>query len=90
MSARMSAAHKTKLSSKVNMMIDLQRLREMTSQELCLLGAGELAYVKPIVFEDAPCFAVNAADGRQLGIAVYYGSAVSAIREHELYPVSVH
>jgi hypothetical protein len=74
----------------MKIMIDLQRLREMTSQEFCLLGAGELAYVKPIVFEDSPCFAVNTADGRQLGIAADYASAVSAIREHELYPVSVH
>jgi hypothetical protein len=86
----MFAAQKTKMSSEVNMMIDMQRLREMTSQEFCLLGAGELAYVKPIVFEDAPCFAVTAADGRQLGIAADYASAVSAIRQHELYPVSVH
>ena len=71
-------------------MIDMKKLREMTSQEFCLLGADELAYVKPTVFKNTPCFLFSTADGRQLGIAEDYVTAVMAVRQHDLYPVSVH
>ncbi len=71
-------------------MIDVKRLREMTSQEFCLLGSEELAYVKPITVKNTPCFLVSAADGRQLWIADDYASAVMAVRQHDLSPVSVH
>jgi hypothetical protein len=33
-------------------MIDLKRIREMTSREFCLLGANDPAYVKPIITND--------------------------------------
>ena len=49
-------------------MIDMKKLREMTSQEFCLLGADELAYVKPIVFKNTPCFLFSTADGRNWGL----------------------
>lgn len=71
-------------------MIDMKKLRGMTSQEFCLLGTEELAYVKPITFKNTPCFLVSAADGRQLWIAEDYESAVMAVHEHDLHPVSVH
>ena len=37
-----------------------------------------------------PCFLFSTADGRQLGIAENYFYAVMAVRQDDLYPVSVH
>ena len=41
--------------------------RNLSSQDLAALGIQNIAYVKPILHEGEPAFAVHAADGTKLG-----------------------
>ena len=76
----------------------------LTQENLASLGAGQIAYVKPIMSEDAAklypqvgsiqpgvkLFTLNAADGTPIMIADSAEIAVANAWEHELVPVAVH
>ncbi|MGJ4857774.1 DUF1150 family protein [Labrys sp. La1] len=75
-----------------------------TPEMLAALGAGHVAYVKPIMSEDAmrlypqlgeirpglKLFTLNAADGTPIMISDSAESAVANAWEQELEPVSLH
>jgi hypothetical protein len=75
-----------------------------TPESLAALGAGQIAYVKPIMSEDAvklypqvgairpgiKLFTLTAADGTPIMIADSAETAVANAWENELVPVSVH
>jgi len=75
-----------------------------TVEALAALGAGHIAYVKPIMSEDAvklypqvgsirpgvQLFTLNAADGTPIMIADSAEVAVANAWEHELVPMAVH
>jgi hypothetical protein len=75
-----------------------------TPEMLAALGAGEVAYVKPIMSEDAMrlypqvgsikpgvrLFTLNAADGTPIMIADSAATAVANAWENELTPVALH
>jgi hypothetical protein len=75
-----------------------------TPESLAALGAGEIAYVKPIMSEDAArlypqvgsiqpgvqLFTLNAADGTPIMIADSAELAMANARENELVPLAVH
>jgi hypothetical protein len=75
-----------------------------TPEALAALGAGHIAYVKPIMSEDAmklypqvgairpgvKLFTLNAADGTPIMIADSAEVAVANAWEHELVPLAVH
>lgn len=67
-----------------------QRPSQITAQDFLALGVNDLAYVKPVVVEDAPAFGVFAADGTQIAVMPSREVAFSAVRQHNLEPVSVH
>lgn len=71
-------------------MIDINKLREMTAQDLALLGSEEIVYVRPVVVEDETRFAVNTADGRPILVAPDLDTAIQAALEYDLEPVQVH
>jgi len=52
--------------------------REMSEKDLEKLGANEIAYVRPIIVDNRTQFMVMAGDGRELGIAPDYTTAVTA------------
>lgn len=75
-----------------------------TPETLAALGAGQIAYVKPIMSEEAAklfpqvgsirpgirLFTLTAADGTPIMIANSAETAVANAWEHELVPVAVH
>ena len=71
-------------------MMTFEKLREMSERDLAALGANDIAYVRPIVVDNETRFLLLAGDGRQLGVAPDYQTAVAAALEHDFQPVSVH
>ena len=71
-------------------MIVSERLRQMSTTDLALLGVQEVAYVKPVMVDGSTAYGVFAANGTQAGILPTREAAFAAIREHGLEPVSVH
>jgi hypothetical protein len=65
-------------------------VRALTAAEFGQLGAGHIAYVRPIVISGAQAFAICAADGTQMAVAPDAAMAAAAIRQHEMEPLSVH
>jgi len=75
-----------------------------TPEMLAALGAGQVAYVKPIMSEDAVrlypqvgemrpgirLFTLNAADGTPIMISDSAETAVANAWENELVPVALH
>ena len=68
----------------------IERFPTFTPQEFALLGLQDIAYVKRVILNDAPAFAVCAADGTQIAVLSDYQVALAAVRQHELEPLSVH
>jgi hypothetical protein len=76
----------------------------MTSQELALLGNGEIAYIRPLkaidvkklfpqltgVPDGIDLFAVYTADGTPIALTDSFNAAVANVRENDLAAVSVH
>lgn len=71
-------------------MIDVQKLRDISPDDLALLGADDLAYVRRITLAEETVFAVNTADGRQIAVADDFEAAIMAAQEYSYYTVSVH
>jgi hypothetical protein len=68
----------------------IERFPTFTPKEFALLGLQDIAYVKRIIVNDAPAFAVCAADGTQIAVLSDYQVALAAVRQQELEPLSVH
>jgi len=68
----------------------IERFPTFSPQEFALLGVQDIAYVKRVIINDAPAFAVCAADGTQIAVMKDYQVALAAVRQHDLEPLSVH
>jgi len=64
--------------------------RSLTPEELFSLGAGDIAYVKPMVVSGQSFYLVCAADSTPIILAPERETAFAAARQHELTPASVH
>jgi hypothetical protein len=72
-------------------LIDLEKLRSITPQELALLGVTDLAYIKPIRLDKTRNgFALHAADGTTIGFSASQDMALRAARRNNLVPQSLH
>ncbi len=65
-------------------------IRHLSAEQLGALGVSQIAYVKPIVLNGQPGFAIHAADGTPMAVAGDRNVAVAAILQHEMQPLSVH
>lgn len=65
-------------------------IRHMSTDQLGALGVSQLAYVKPVVVNGSAGFAIHAADGTPMALAVDRATAMAAIVQHEMMPLSVH
>lgn len=65
-------------------------IRRLSPTQLAQLGVSELAYVKPVLANGEPAFAIHSADGTPMAIAPQLDIALVAIRQHEMVPVLVH
>ena len=65
-------------------------IRQLSRQELGLLGIEAVAYVKPVFVEGVAAFAVHAADGSQIAIVLTREAAHAVIHSNGMLPISVH
>ena len=65
-------------------------LRRISAGDLAHLGLEQLAYVRRLVIDDQPMFAVFAADGSRMGVVSDHATAIAAILANDLEPASVH
>jgi hypothetical protein len=66
------------------------RAPQMSDADLAVLGLADVAYLRAVVIDGQPGFAVHAANGNRLGIAPTREIARAFIRQQELEPVSLH
>jgi len=64
--------------------------RQITPEAFAVLGAEDVAYIKPEAIDGQTVYVVYRADGQQLGGFAARDVAFAACRQNELEPVSVH
>jgi hypothetical protein len=67
-----------------------ETIRQMTPRDLAALGLSHVAYVKPVTVEGRIAYSIHAADGTEMAVMADRDIAMSAIRVHNLEPLSVH
>ena len=65
-------------------------IRRISSDQLAKLGVAQIAYVKPIVMNGAPAYAIHAADGTPMAVAGDREVAIAAVHQHEMLVSLVH
>lgn len=65
-------------------------LKRLSVADWARFGAGEIAYVRPVVVNGVEAIAIHAADGTPIGAAPSTEMAFAAIRQHEMEPALVH
>jgi len=65
-------------------------VRHITADQLGALGVSHIAYVKAVVVNGTAGFAIHAADGTPMALAGDRATAMAAIVQHEMMPLSVH
>jgi hypothetical protein len=68
----------------------IERIRQMSCQELALFGVQDTAYVKPVVVDGTRRYAIHAADGTAIAVVPDRDTAFAMLRQHDLEPASVH
>lgn len=64
--------------------------RHISEIDLARLGANNIAYVRRVEIDRKVHFMLVAGDGRELGVAPSYQTAIIAALENDFEPVSVH
>ncbi len=70
--------------------VQLIDIRHLSTEQLAQLGLSQIAYVKPVMMNGAPAFAIHAADGSPMAVAGDQELAVAAIQQHEMVASLVH
>jgi hypothetical protein len=65
-------------------------IRHLSVEQLAKLGVSQIAYVKQVMMNGAPAFAIHAADGTPMAVTGDREVAISAIIQHEMLPTLVH
>jgi len=65
-------------------------LKQLSIADWARFGAGEIAYIRPVVVNGVKAISIHAADGTPIGAAPSAELALAAIRQHEMEPVLVH
>ena len=71
-------------------MVRIEWLKSISPREFALLGVNDMAYVKRVVVNDEPCFAIHSADGTRLAVVPNEDIAYATVRQNDLEPMSVH
>lgn len=66
------------------------KLRSRPSQTFARLGIEKFVYLKRVIVDGAPAYALHAADGTELLQAPESATALAVARENDLEAVSVH
>ncbi|MDH5750233.1 MAG: DUF1150 domain-containing protein [Rhodospirillales bacterium] len=62
----------------------------MSADDLAALGLEDFAYVKPVIINGNPLYAIYAADGQELHTVPSRDDAFAMVVYNDLEPVSVH
>ena len=65
-------------------------IRHLSIEQLARLGLSQIAYVKPVMMNGMPAFAIHAADGTPMAVADTRDVAIAAVQQHEMTPSLVH
>jgi hypothetical protein len=65
-------------------------IRHLSEEQLAKLGLSQIAYVRQVIVDGTPSFAIHAADGTPMALAGDRDVAVAAILQHEMVPAFVH
>ncbi len=65
-------------------------IHQISPDQLAKLGVSQVAYIKPVVVDGNPAFAIHAADGTPMAVAPDREVALAAIIQHEMLPTLVH
>ena len=65
-------------------------IHEISVAQLARLGMEQIAFVKPVMTENGPAFAIHAADGTPMAIAANRPLAQAAIIQNDMVPNLVH
>jgi hypothetical protein len=65
-------------------------LRHISPEDFAHLGMSDIAYVKRVIVDDEPVFAIHAADGTPMAVLRDRETAVAALLQQEFEAVSVH
>ena len=65
-------------------------IHHISAEQLASLGMDEIAFVKPVMTENGPAFAIHAADGTPMAIASAVPVAAAAIIQNDMLPTLVH
>jgi hypothetical protein len=68
----------------------IETIRQMSLRDLAALGLSHVAYVKPVSVDGKTAYSIHAADGTEMAVMGDRDVAVTAIRVHNLEPLSVH
>ncbi len=79
--------HETESTGQIDGGTDIRHLSEL---QLARLGLSQIAYVRPVVVDGSPGFAIHAADGTPMAVASDEGTAMAAIAQHDMIPALVH
>ena len=71
-------------------MIDLNPRGEISPEAFALLGAPDIAYVKPVVTDRGTGFGIYSANGTEMAVVADRAVAFALVRQHDMEPVSVH
>lgn len=65
-------------------------IRQISEQQLAVLGVSHIAYLKPVVVNGVQGIAIHAADGTPMAVAGSRDIAAAVVVQHEMLPLSVH
>lgn len=71
-------------------MTNVEKLTQLSVQDLAVLGMHDVAYVRRVELEDGTAYMIHAADGTPMGVMRDRDVAFAAVRQEGLEPVSVH
>ena len=66
------------------------QIKQITPQDLAALGVQDIAYVKATQLDGREVFAIHAADGTQLAVMPSLETALAAVKQNDMEPVSLH
>lgn len=68
----------------------VEDLKQITPADLAQIGLHGVAYLRPVVVDQSPAFAIFAADGRQMGIVPSRDHALLLLQRNDLELATLH
>ncbi len=65
-------------------------IRHLSNDQFARLGVQQIAYVKAVMMNGMPAYAIHAADGTPMAVAGDRDVAIAAVHQHEMAASLVH